>query len=192
LILKVTLLGYIINAVFDGDIDQFIFDMRIQPAKLAGIFLVFYILGSLFLFPISVILISLAFSYTHIWGVFYGGIFSVFFNYFCINIASVIAFLIGRYLFGDFIYSRAIRYKIFFALDRAVVSEGAWMLFLLRSSFIIPHSILTYCCAVTEMSLKQFIIGNTAWLPVSIIYVYIGSSAATVQVQYKEGKVDWV
>lgn len=28
LIIKVTILGYIINKVFDGDIDQFIVDMR--------------------------------------------------------------------------------------------------------------------------------------------------------------------
>lgn len=106
------------------------------------------------LFPKSIILISMAFSYAHIWGVWYGAAFSVLFNYFCINIAHTLAFLIGRYIFGDFIYSRAIRYKIFFALDRAVVAEGAWILFLLRSSCIIPTSILTYCCAVTEMSLK--------------------------------------
>jgi len=108
----------------------------------------------LLLFPKSIILISMAFSYAHIWGVWYGAAFSVLFNYFCINIAHTLAFLIGRYIFGDFIYSRAIRYKIFFALDRAVVAEGAWILFLLRSSCIIPTSILTYCCAVTEMSLK--------------------------------------
>lgn len=66
------------------------------------------------------------------------------------------------------------------------------MLFMLRSSFIVPHAALTYACAVTDMTLKQFIIGNSAWLPVSVIYVYIGSSAAQIQLNYKEGKINWL
>lgn len=108
LIVKTTAILYVINAVFDGDFDHFIFDMRKQPFKLAGIFMIFYLLGSLFLFPISVILMTMAFAFTHIWGIWYGGFFSVFYNYVCINVTFTTCFLLGRYLFGDFIYSRAI------------------------------------------------------------------------------------
>lgn len=45
-----------------------------------------------------------------------------------------------------------------------------------------PHPLLTYALSVTNITLVQFINGNHAILPLSFFFVYIGSSAASLQV----------
>ena len=68
LLLKAVFLGLVVNEIFDGDVDGFLLHMRTQPVKLALLFLVFYIAGAIFLFPVSVLLTSMAFTFSHIWG----------------------------------------------------------------------------------------------------------------------------
>jgi hypothetical protein len=68
LIVKALIIGLIVNWVFNGDIDEFMFDMRTKPIKLAFYFLAAYIMGSVFLFPVSVLVTAMAYSFTHIMG----------------------------------------------------------------------------------------------------------------------------
>ena len=82
-----------------------------------------------------------------------------------------------------------IRYERFFKFDRAVRSRGATILFLLRCSIFLPNGLINYACAVTDLSLWQFIMGNTALLPVSLVFIYFGTSAATVQQQFTQGLI---
>ena len=189
LLLKGAIILYIVEQIFGGDIDALIMSMRNKPVRLAFFFMVLYVIGGLVLFPTSVIVTAMAFTYVHMMGTTEGVIFTFIWNYICINLAATLQFLLGRYLFGDFLYSRAIQSRYFFALDRSIKTDGAWILFLLRSSTLVPCSMLTYACAVTDMSLRQFYIGNTAWLPVCLIYIFLGSSAAHVQKGFKEGQV---
>lgn len=180
LLLKAVLLGLVVNAIFDGDVDGFLLHMRTQPVKLALLFLVFYIAGAIFLFPVSVLLTSMAFTFSHIWGPMDSLLITFTWNAICINLAYTLVFLSSRYLFGDYVYSRMIRYERFFTLDRAVRRRGATILFLLRCSILLPNALINYACAVTDISLWQFFVGNTALLPVSLIWIYFGTSAATV------------
>jgi len=181
LILKAVLLSLIVNEIFDGDVDGFLLHMRNQPVRLALLFLVFYVVGCVFLFPASILLTTMAFIFTHIWGPMDGLIITFFWNAVCIYTAYTFVFVATRYLFGDYIYSRMIRHKRFFEFDRAVRKKGATILFLLRCSIVLPNSLLNYACAVTDLSLWQFLVGNTALLPVSLIWIYFGTSAATIQ-----------
>ena len=54
------------------------------------------------------------------------------------------------------------------------------ILFVLRCSFVIPHGVLNYSCAVTDMTFVQFTIGNLGVLPVSLVWTYYGTQAATI------------
>ncbi len=110
-----------------------------------------------------------------------GLITTFFWNAVCTNVSYTLVFLSARYLFGDFIYARMIRYERFFILDRAVRRKGATILFLLRCSILLPNGLINYACAVTDLSLWQFLVGNTALMPVSLIWIYFGTSAATLQ-----------
>jgi len=46
---------------------------------------------------------------------------------------------------------------------------------------------LNYSCAVTDMSFWQFTIGNTSVLPVSLVWIYYGTQAATLQQSLSTG-----
>jgi len=114
LVLKALLLGFVVKFLFGGNIDEFLFEMRAQPIKLALYFVAFYIVGSVFLFPVSILITAMAYAFTHIWGPLYGLLFVLVWNYFCANIAFSFVFLVSRYIFGDFVYSRVIQNKKFF------------------------------------------------------------------------------
>lgn len=101
LILKAVFLGLIVNEIFDGDVDGFLLHMRTQPFKLALLFLVFYLVGSIFLFPTSILLTSMAFTFSHIWGPMDGLLITFFWNAVCINLSYTMVFLSSRYVFGD-------------------------------------------------------------------------------------------
>ena len=187
LVLKAVFLGLIVNEIFDGDVDGFLLHMSNQPGRLALLFLAFYIVGSVFLFPVSILLTTMSFIFTHIWGPMDGVIITFCWHAVCTNVAYTLVFLTTRHLFGDYVYSRMIRHKRFFAFDRAVKRKGATILFLLRCSIVLPNALLNYACAVTDLSLWQFSVGNLALMPVSLIFIYFGTSAATIQQQFAQG-----
>lgn len=153
LIFKAVLLGLIVNEIFDGDVDGFLRHMMDQPVRLALVFLAFYIVGAIFLFPASVLLTSMAFTFSHIWGPLDGLLITFAWNAICIYSSYTLVFLSARYLFGDIIYSRMIRHERFFVFDRAVRRKGATILFLLRCSVVLPNALINYACAVTDISL---------------------------------------
>ena len=86
---------------------QFLSDMRSKKTTRI-FFLALYIIGSVFLFPVSLLITSMGYAYTHIWGPLYGLIFVLVWNYLCASIAYSFVFLCARYFFGDFVYSRVI------------------------------------------------------------------------------------
>ena len=179
-LIKFGLFIWVLETTFDGNLDQFITAMLEEPYTLVLYFMSFYIVGTICMFPPNIICVMLSFSYSHILGPMRGIIFSLGFNFLMQHVAFVIAFLVGRHLFRDQIYERVSRTPKFFALNRAINKHGAWMLFLLRSSFLIPHPLLNYAFSVTEITVGQFILGNCSILPVSFAYAYLGTSIATL------------
>lgn len=153
LAIKALMFSFILHEVFDGDIDGFLLHMRTQPIKLALVFLAFYVVGTIFLFPTTVLLTAMAFSFTHIYGPLNGLIFTFFWNAICTYISYTFVFIVARHLFGDFVYSRMIRFEKFFTFDRAIRKKGAQILFIIRFSFLIPNTIINYACAVTDLTI---------------------------------------
>lgn len=180
LLFKIFILSVVINYLFEGRFDMFLAEMHSQPYKLALYFLAAYFIGAVFMFPAVLLGATMAYAYTHIFGVLYGSLFTLVLNYICMTISYSFVFLVTRYVFGDYVYARCIQNRLFFQFDRAVQLKGAWILFLLRSSCIVPHTILNYASAVTDLSFVQFSIGNTAILPVSLLWIYWGTSAASL------------
>jgi len=52
------------------------------------------------------------------------------------------------------IYTKMIRYKKFFVLNRAIHNHGTYIHFLARISFMCPHPLLTYALSVTDITFK--------------------------------------
>jgi uncharacterized membrane protein YdjX (TVP38/TMEM64 family) len=90
------------------------------------------------------------------------------------------AFLLGRYFSRDWISQAVAKYPKFQAIDRAVAQAGWKIVFLTRLCPIFPFNLLNYGFGVTQISLRDYIIGSVGMLPGTVMYVYIGSLATDI------------
>ena len=51
----------------------------------------------------------------------------------------------------------------------------------MRSTFVFPHTILTYSLAVTDVTVKQFLNGNWGVIPAAFPYIYTGLCFAVIK-----------
>ncbi len=69
------------------------------------------------------------------------------------------------------------KYPKFQAINLAVANEG-WKIVLLTRLFpVFPFNLLNYAFRVTQVSLKDYILGYFGIIPGTVMYVYIGSLA---------------
>jgi uncharacterized membrane protein YdjX (TVP38/TMEM64 family) len=110
-----------------------------------------------------------------------GCLFGVFWGSVCVLIAATLgaiwAFLLGRYLSRDWVCRHIDKNPKFQALDRAVAREGWRIVLLTRLSPVFPFNLLNYFFGVTQVSLKDYILGSLGMIPATVMYVYIGSIA---------------
>lgn len=82
--------------------------MEQKPYKLAALFLAAYVLGAIFMFPVSILMTTMAFTYTHVYGIEEGALLCICLNFVCCFIAYSTVFFGARYFIGDFVYSKCI------------------------------------------------------------------------------------
>jgi uncharacterized membrane protein YdjX (TVP38/TMEM64 family) len=108
-----------------------------------------------------------------------GCLFGVFWGSIYVLIAAIVgatfAFLIGRYLSRDWVSRQMDKHPKFKAIDLAVAKEGWKIVLLTRLSPVFPFNLLNYAFGVTQVSLKDYILGSFGIVPGTIMYVYIGS-----------------
>ncbi len=68
----------------------------------------------------------------------------------------------------------------FQAIDLAVAKEGWKIVLLTRLSPVFPFNLLNYAFGVTQVSLKDYILGSFGIIPGTVMYVYIGSLAGNI------------
>ena len=66
------------------------------------------------------------------------------------------------------------------AVRNAVVGEGAWVMFLLRLSPVIPFVFLNYALALSGVRYRDFMAASVGMLPAIVMYVYYGKVAGDV------------
>jgi uncharacterized membrane protein YdjX (TVP38/TMEM64 family) len=66
------------------------------------------------------------------------------------------------------------------AVRAAVVGEGAWVMFLLRLSPVIPFVLLNYALALSGVRYRDFLIASVGMFPAIIMYVYYGKVVGDV------------
>ncbi|WP_238993750.1 TVP38/TMEM64 family protein [Calothrix sp. PCC 6303] len=111
-----------------------------------------------------------------LFGVFWGSIYV----FIAATFGALFAFLIGRYFSRDWVSQKINKYPKFKAVDFAVAKEGLKIVFLTRLSPIFPFNLLNYAFGVTQVSLKDYILGSVGMIPGTILYVYIGSLAGDI------------
>jgi uncharacterized membrane protein YdjX (TVP38/TMEM64 family) len=91
------------------------------------------------------------------------------------SLGATFAFLIGRYLSRDRVVKYMEAHPKFKSLDRAVSQEGFKIVFLTRLCPLFPFNLLNYALGITQVSLKDYVLGSFGMIPATILYVYCGS-----------------
>jgi uncharacterized membrane protein YdjX (TVP38/TMEM64 family) len=93
------------------------------------------------------------------------------------TLGATLAFFAARYVVRRFVEAYVERYPRLGAIDRAVESEGARLVFLLRLSPIVPFVFLNYVLGISRISFRDYILGTVGMLPAVAAYVYAGKVA---------------
>ena len=108
-----------------------------------------------------------------IYGVFWGSIYV----FIAATLGATLAFLIGRYVAQDWVSKKNEGNATFNAISTAVAQDGFKSVLLTRLSPIFPFTLLNYAFGVTQVSIRDYILGSIGMLPGTILYVYLGSLA---------------
>lgn len=93
-------------------------------------------------------------------------------------IGAILAFLVGRYISRDWVSRQIEKHPKFQAINAAVAKEGWKIVLLTRLSPLFPFNLLNYAFGVTQVSLKDYILGSLGIIPGTVMYVYMGSLAS--------------
>ncbi|MEG4504522.1 TVP38/TMEM64 family protein [Microcoleus sp. F6_B4] len=96
------------------------------------------------------------------------------------TLGAVFAFAIGRYLCRDRVVKYMESHPKFKALDRAVSQQGLKIVFLTRLCPLFPFNLLNYALGITQVSLKDYVLGSFGMIPGTIMYVYSGSLVGNI------------
>ncbi len=106
------------------------------------------------------------------------------------TIGATVAFLIARFGGRGFFRAKVGKRIRFRRLDRAARHHGFTIVLLTRMSPLFPFNLLNYVFGFTSVHFKDYILATMIGVvPVSILYVYVGSLMKTLA-QVATGKVD--
>lgn len=147
---------------------------EIQALGAVGVlvYMLVYILATILLIPGSLLTLGGG----AIYGVFWGSVYV----FTAATLGATLAFLIGRYLARGWVDRQIAGNAKFKAVEAAVAREGFKIVLLTRLSPIFPFNLLNYAFGVTQVSLKDYILGAIGMLPGTVLYVYIGSLAGSL------------
>ncbi|CEJ47219.1 DedA family protein, putative (Uncharacterized pr otein) [Umezakia ovalisporum] len=132
-------------------------------------YIVIYNLATILFIPGSILTLKGGWLFGLVWGSIYVLISAI--------IGAILAFIVGRYLSRDWVNRKIDKYPKFKAINLAVARDGWKIVLLTRLSPIFPFNLLNYAFGVTQVSLKDYILGSFGIIPGTIMYVYIGSVA---------------
>lgn len=140
-------------------------------------FIIIYNLATILFIPGSILTLGGGFIFGIIWGSLY--------VFIAATLGATFAFLIGRYLSRDWVAKKIEKHPKFKAIDEAVGREGFKIVFLTRLSPIFPFNLLNYAFGVTQVSLKDYILGSFGMIPGTMMYVYLGSLGGEIAIIQK-------
>lgn len=95
-------------------------------------------------------------------------------------IGSILAFLLGKYVFREKSEEFAQKYKVTKALDKAIQTEGLKVVLLLRLCPLVPFSYFNYVMGITAVSFFDYSIGGFGMIPGTIVYVFVGTTIGSI------------
>jgi len=136
------------------------------------IFIGVYILATVLFVPGSILTLGA--------GVVFGGVGGAIAVLIGATLGATAAFLVGRYLARNWVQERIEDHPKFKAIDQAVAAQGFKIVLLTRLSPVLPFNLLNYAFGITQVSLKDYLLGCLGMIPGTILYVYLGSLAGNL------------
>ena len=96
------------------------------------------------------------------------------------TLGAALAFLLARYAARPWVERRIAGNPRFAAIDRAVGTQGRWIVFLLRLSPVFPFNLLNYALGLTRVRFADYLVASIGMLPGTLLYVYYGKLAGEV------------
>ncbi len=134
---------------------------------------VIYIIGSLLLFPGSVLTMGAGFLYGLPGGTILVSLAS--------TATACIAFLIGRTVGRGWVADKIEGNKKFSAVDEAVGQAGFKIVFLVRLSPLFPFTLQNYAFGLTDIAFWKYALASwIGMLPGTVMYIYFGVAAKNI------------
>jgi uncharacterized membrane protein YdjX (TVP38/TMEM64 family) len=135
-------------------------------------FILLYNVATILLIPGSILTLGSGVLFGIGWGSVY--------VFIAATLGATFAFLIGRYFARDWVNAKVQKIAKFQAIDHAIARQGLKIVFLLRLSPLFPFNLLNYALGITQVSLRDYVLGSLGMIPATILYVYIGSLAGNI------------
>ncbi|PSB03097.1 TVP38/TMEM64 family protein [Merismopedia glauca] len=130
-------------------------------------FIIIYNLATILFIPGSILTLGGGVIYGVLWGSIYVSISAI--------IGAIVAFTIGRYISRDWVAKQMAQHPKFKAIEEAVSRSGIKIVLLTRLCPIFPFNLLNYAFGVTQVSLRDYVLGSLGMIPGTVMYVYLGS-----------------
>ncbi len=105
-------------------------------------------------------------------------------------LGAIIPFWLTKRFMYDWVGKRLNDKPTLNALKKAVSQDGLKCVFLTRVSLIIPYPVLNYGYGLTDVSWRDYLLGNFGMIVPGALYAYWGSKAADLSAAMNEGR-DW-
>jgi uncharacterized membrane protein YdjX (TVP38/TMEM64 family) len=155
-----------------GILQNVLLQVKAWGAAGAIAFIVVYGLATVLFLPGSILTLS--------GGALFGVVLGSVYVFVGAVLGSTLAFLVGRYVARGWVAERIAENRKFKAIDEAVAREGFKVVLLTRLSPVFPFNLLNYAFGITQVSLKDYLLGAIGMLPGTVTYVYIGSLAGSL------------
>jgi uncharacterized membrane protein YdjX (TVP38/TMEM64 family) len=96
------------------------------------------------------------------------------------SLGASTVYLLGQPLSRSRLMARVTRDRRVAAVREAVAGEGAWLMFLLRLSPLVPFNILNYALALSGVRYADFALALIGMIPAIIMYTYYGKVVGDV------------
>ena len=151
------------------------------------VFVLVYIVATVLFVPGLILTLGAGFVYNMVYGLSLGLVIATSVVFVGASIGSILAMLMGRYVFRESLRARIQKYPKLMAIEDAVQEEGLKLVTLLRLSPIIPFNAFNYFMGITSVRFKDYSLGSFGLLPGTLAYAYFGTALGSIS-EAAEGK----
>ena len=105
-------------------------------------------------------------------------------------LGAILPFWLTKKYLYNFVENKLEKKPTLNALKQAVSEDGLRCVFLTRVSLVIPYPVLNYGYGLTDVTWKDYLLGNFGMILPGALYAYWGSKAADLSAAMNESR-DW-